>query len=98
MITNEADQGGQEGGKNGRIFGVGWMPGQENRAVALAGREGLSQGDINAAVVLYLNIAIQSEDGTGGKEGQGEQGGYLGEGHLLFSVQPTTRENCPEGR
>jgi hypothetical protein len=72
MKTDEADQGCQKGGKDGRIFGVGWMPGEEDRAVALAGRERLSQGDLDAAVVLYLHIAIQRENGTGSKDRQCE--------------------------
>ena len=70
MKTAEADQGGQEGGKHGRIFRVGWMPGEKVGAVALAGYERLSNGDLDAAVALYLHLAIQSEDRTGGKEGQ----------------------------
>jgi hypothetical protein len=96
--TGQSDQGGQEGVKNGRIPGVGWMPGEIGGAVSLTGDKRLPQGDIDAAVMLYLKIAIQSAQGEDGEEGHCQQRACLYEGHCLSDVEPTTGVIFPASR
>jgi hypothetical protein len=73
------------------------MPGEEDHAVSLTGRKRRPDGNIDTAVVLYLEIAIQREEGEGGEEGQCMQRACFHKGHRPFTVEPINGEFLPTG-
>jgi hypothetical protein len=52
---------------------VGRLVDEEDLSVSLTGGHGLCQGDVDAAIVLYFEVVIQSEDTQDSEQEQDQE-------------------------